>query len=127
MGAHDTKGEDSALEDAKKTVDRPDIGLFGLLQSAKSRETAQSLCKLFTESGREIPVWQRPRERRRQFWADTGMALDFSTFASLASPPNMVYRPANDNTPMQWGKALRVAVLIALTVSVTALLLVTLL
>ena len=50
---------------------------------------------------------------------DTGL----STFASIASPPNMVYRPANDNTPMQWGKAPRVALLIAVTVSVAALLL----
>lgn len=56
-----------------------------------------------------------------------GRGAELSAFTSLMSPPHLLVRPANDNAPTRWGKAMGSAVAAVLTVAAWALLLVTLL
>jgi len=56
-----------------------------------------------------------------------GRGAELSAFASLMFAPHVLVRPANDNAPIQCGKAVGLAVAIVLTISLSALLLVMLL
>jgi hypothetical protein len=56
-----------------------------------------------------------------------GRGAELSAFTSLVSPPYVLTRPANDNAPIRWSKAVGMAVATVLTVTTWALLLVRLL